>query len=605
MGRAESSLACAGALLDALAAGGVRHVCLSPGSRSTPLALAAARDPRLEVHLVLDERASGFQALGIAKATGVPAATICTSGTAAAAFLPAVVEASQSRTPMLVLTADRPPRLRGTGANQTVDQVELYGRYARAWLEPPVPATGDPAELDRWAEAGRAAVVAALGRGDAPAGPVQVNCPFDEPLVPAAPGTGDASAPTETEPVEVDAPEADLDAVGRDAVATLRDLGGRRGVILIGGLRHPSTLSVLSLGAILGWPVLAEPLSGLRIRGSADVGTALSAGTWLLGDPWLERHRPEVILQVGAAPTSRAAQALAGTAAQLVVLDRDHLDPDPEGRATLRLHHDAELFGALAWDRFRGPNATHEPPTPPATWLDAWRTADLVARRMLDRTLEADDRTSELRTARDLASFVPNGAALVVGSSTPVRDLDAAMAPRRPPLVWHEGDLVRFVANRGASGIDGSIATAAGVALAGVGPTYALLGDLAFLYDLGALAWLGRGSTPGPRANLVITVVRNGGGRIFSLLGQRDLPAAERALFETPHTADLAALCSAAGITHRGVIEGPALAPALERSAKEGGITVVEVTVDPDHDRDVRTRVRGAVRAGLERVDPS
>jgi 2-succinyl-5-enolpyruvyl-6-hydroxy-3-cyclohexene-1-carboxylate synthase len=603
MGRAESSLACAGALLDALATRGVRHVCLSPGSRSTPLALAAARDSRLEVHLVLDERASGFQALGIAKATGVPAATICTSGTAAAAFLPAVVEASQSRTPMLVLTADRPPRLRGTGANQTIDQVELYGGYARAWVEPPVPDAGDPAELDRWAEAGRAALVAALGSGDAPAGPVQINCPFDEPLVPATDGF--ASRPAEAARVDAPAPAADLDTVGRDAVDTLRDLGGRRGAILIGGLRHPSTLSVLSLGAILGWPVLAEPLSGLRIRGSAETGTALTAGTWLLADPWLERHRPEVVLQIGAAPTSRPAQALAGTADELVVLDRDHPDPDPEGRATLRLHHDPELFGALAWDRLRGPNASHEPPRRPAGWLDAWRTADLVARRSLDRVLETDRRASELRTARDLASFVPNGGALVVGSSTPVRDLDAVMAPRRPPLVWREGDLVRFVANRGASGIDGSIATAAGVALAGVGPTYALLGDLTFLYDIGALVWLGRGTTPGPGADLVLTVVRNGGGRIFSLLGQRDLAAAERALFETPHTADLATLCAAAGIAHRAVTEGPALAPALERSAREGGITVVEVTVDPEHDRDVRTRVRQAVRAGLERADPS
>ncbi|MEP6759537.1 MAG: 2-succinyl-5-enolpyruvyl-6-hydroxy-3-cyclohexene-1-carboxylic-acid synthase, partial [Actinomycetota bacterium] len=179
MGRGDVSLACATALVDALAGRGVRDACVSPGSRSTPLALALARDERIRVHVHLDERSASFFALGLARATGAPVAVTCTSGTAAAEYLPAIVEASQSRVPLVVLTADRPPRLRGTGANQTIDQTDLYGRYTRAYLEPPVPATAT--DTDRWFDAGLRACEAVTG---SPHGPVQVNCPFEEPLVP-------------------------------------------------------------------------------------------------------------------------------------------------------------------------------------------------------------------------------------------------------------------------------------------------------------------------------------------------------------------------------------------------------------------------------------
>src|SRR5262245_20495413 len=177
MGLGDISLACAAALVDALVEGGVRHACISPGSRSTPLALALARDERILLHVQLDERSAAFFGLGIAKATGGPVVLACTSGTAAAEFFPGVVEASQSRTPLVALTADRPPRLRGTGANQTIDQTDLYGRYARAYLEPPVPASPDDAAA--WRDAGRRAVGTATGPVP---GPVHVNAPFDEPL---------------------------------------------------------------------------------------------------------------------------------------------------------------------------------------------------------------------------------------------------------------------------------------------------------------------------------------------------------------------------------------------------------------------------------------
>ena len=582
MSLADDSLACAAALVDALVAGGVRHASVSPGSRSTALALALRRHGGVAVHVHLDERSAAFFALGIAKASGAPVALACTSGTAAAEYLPAVVEASQSRTPLVVLSADRPPRLRGTGANQTIEQEGLYGGYVRAFLEPPVPASASDAAA--WADVGARAVTAATGR---PAGPVHVNCGFEEPLVPegASPrATGGAPA---AEPAD---DGADRD-VARDAVARLvGTYAGARGVIAIGGLRPPATLALLSLGELLGWPVLAEPLSGLRVD-AATAGRSLGAGPWLAGSAaWLDEHRPEVVLQVGAAPTTRASQALAGAAETLVVLDRDHLDPDPDGRAALRLLADPELTAAVAWDAA----AAGDPPraADPA-WAAGWRTADLVARAAVDRTIDAWDEPFEGRIARDLAGFVPGGALLCVGSSTPVRDLDAYMAPRRMPLIWTRDDLVRYVANRGASGIDGFVSTVLGAATADVGPTYALLGDLTFLHDAGGFVWSARRSAPA-----VLVVVNNGGGEIFSLLPQRELPE-HRELFVTPHGTDLAAVSAAAGAGHERVGTARAFLPAVERAAREGGVRVVEVVVEPERNRARRGEVRDAVDAAL------
>ncbi len=580
MGLGDVSLACAAALVDALAHRGVRHACLSPGSRSTPLALALARDDRIQTHVHLDERAAAFFALGIAKASAAPVALACTSGTATAEYLPAVVEASQSRTPIVVLTADRPPRLRGTGANQTIDQTDLYGRYARAYLEPPVPTSA--ADAAAWHDTGLRAVAAATGT---PVGPVHVNCPFDEPLVPD--GEPVATAPSLVEETEPEARGIEGDAARESLEGFLATYAGHRGVITLGSLPPTRTLSLLSFGVLLGWPVLAEPLSGLRLD-AGRAGRALAAGQLLIGDPgWLERHRPDVVLQVGAAPTTRATQALVA-GSSLVVLDRMHLDPDPERRAERRIRVDPELFAALAWDAH-----AEDRPDAPEGWLEAWRRADLLTRATVDRMLDPWIEPFEGRVARDLAAFLPHGAVLCIGSSSPVRDLDTFMAPRRPPRMWTALDLLRVVGNRGASGIDGFVSTALGVAIADVGPTYALMGDLTFLHDAGALLWSGADDI-----DLVLVVIANGGGELFSLLSQRDLPEL-RDLFVTPHRVDLSTLCVAAGVGHERVLRSEDLLAAVQRAARAGGTRVVEVTIDPERGRDRRAEIRAAVARTL------
>ena len=575
---ADASLACAAALVDALATGGVRHACVSPGSRSTALALALARHERIRVHVHLDERSAAFFAVGLAKASGEPVALACTSGTATAEYAPAVVEASQSRTPLVVLTADRPPRLRGTGANQTIDQRELYGGYARAYLEPPVP--GAPTDIAAWRDTGRRAAAASLGPT---AGPVHVNCPFDEPLVPDGPSAG---MPTDhwTEPAtRASDPDTVLDAVA----AFQRTYAGARGVITVGGLVAPETLSLLSLGVILGWPVLAEPLSGLRLD-AGQAGRALAAGQFLLGDAgWLRDHRPDVVLQVGATPTTRATQALIASADHVIALDRDHLDPDPDRRAERRIVVDPEVFAAVAWDRrdeIRGAEGA---------WVDAWRRADLVVRASVDRALDAWEDPFEGRVARDVAAFLPHGANLVIGNSTPVRDLDAFMAPRRSSRIWTAPDLLRVYANRGASGIDGMVSTTLGVAAAGRRPTVALLGDLSFLYDASALLWSSRLSV-----DAVFVVPANGGGQIFAMLDQAALPELEE-LFVTPHPARIADVCVAAAVGHVLVDRASDLAPALERAMRADGVQVIEVPIDADRDRERRAELRTIAAAAL------
>ena len=565
MSLGDVSLACATALVDTLARGGVRHASLSPGSRSTPLALALSRHPDIEVHVHLDERSSAFFALGLAKALRRPVVVTCTSGTAAAELFPAVVEASQSRMPLILLTADRPPRLRGTGANQTIDQSRLYGPYTRSYIEAPVPASAD--DVAEWGVAGMQALNAC---GGVAPGPVQIDCPFEEPLMPEGDeiGPGGPAGWVMSEPEEANpAPSADEVAQVAEAIQ------GKRGLVVSGGSPwFPPGLTV-HLAERLGWPVMAEPPSDAR-----RPGQSLAAGQALAASPWMEEHGPELILQVGAAPTTRATQRLVGTALELVVVDAHHLDPDPYGHATLRLRSDPERLVA-ALDPM--------PLVPaPVAWLDDWRLADTTARRAMDEVLDRSEAVTELQTARDLPGAVPDGSTLFVGNSMPIRDVDYAMAPR-------EG--LRIIANRGASGIDGLVSTALGIGASDTGPAFALMGDLSLLYDAGALLWNGRRFPAG----LTIVVPNNGGGQIFATLDQQQLSEEEQRLFTTPHDLDIGALCATAGVGHALVSDVWAFEGALRHAESRGDLQVIELATDPARSIAQRHEVQSAVDDAL------
>ena len=562
MSLGDVSLACASVVVDELARGGMRDACQSPGSRSTPIALALDRHPDITLHVHLDERSSAFFALGLSKATGRPVAAACTSGTATAEFFPAVVEAFQSRVQLILLTADRPPRLRGTGANQTIDQVRLYGTYA-AYVELPLPE--EPVPDGRL----RMAVMDAMRAAAFPRIPVHLNMPFDEPLMPE-----DIEVAIDEKPVpDIPAAPAPFRRRVEEAEALAREASDRRGVVLIGGMIDVSAAdgTFFDLPSGLDWPVLAEPVSGGRLP-----GRVLSAGQALLGSPaWLAANAPDVVLQLGTAPTTRATQALVAGAERLVVIDTHFPEPDPESRATLRIRDDpASVVPELV--------ARSKPA--PEGWFESWQLADGVARRTLDATLDAYDEPTELRIARDLAAWMPPGGTLFVGNSMPVRDLDYAMAPRKG---------LRVLANRGASGIDGLVSTALGIAAADGGPTVALLGDLSLLHDIGALVWNGMG-----RIDLTIVVINNGGGTIFSFLPQRDLPEFSR-LFATPYGVDLSAICAAARSGHERVERIRDFNGALDRAAASGGVRLVEVIVDPSRNRAHHLEVQAAVDTAL------
>jgi 2-succinyl-5-enolpyruvyl-6-hydroxy-3-cyclohexene-1-carboxylate synthase len=545
-------------LVDELVRSGLTDACVSPGSRSTPLALALWRHPGVRVHVHLDERASAFFALGIAKASGRPVAVTCTSGTAAAEFLPAVVEAWMSRVPLVVLTADRPPELRGVGANQTIDQVDLYGRFPKWSIDAAVP--GDHPDERYW----RHLADEAVGQAErTPPGPVHLNLPFREPLVPERDVSPAPGASSQRPPAERLADRGDVERLAAEVAAS------ERGVVLAGSLRLPAP-SVVELAVAAGWPLLAEPTSGLRVPGS------LSAGQFLLADEaFASSHAPEIVLQVGAAPTSRAGLALVASAGRLVIVDPDHLVADPTRRASLTIHADPDTLALRALERTT--------PRGPTSWLTAWRDADAAARGAVDGLIDGWVEPCEGRVARDLAAAIPDGSTLVVGSSMPVRDLDAYMAPRSG---------LRVLGNRGASGIDGFVSTALGVAAAG-GRTVALCGDLSLLHDVGSLLWSARAGH-----DVVFVVPNNGGGTIFSFLPQKDLPELD-ALFTTPHKLDLGAVCAAAGAGHGRVEHAADLAPAVERTMAAGGVEVVEVPIDRASNVRRHAEVASAVAAAL------
>jgi 2-succinyl-5-enolpyruvyl-6-hydroxy-3-cyclohexene-1-carboxylate synthase len=564
-------------LVDELARAGVTDACLAPGSRSAPLALALAEHPRIRVHVHLDERSAAFFALGAAKRSGRAVVVVCTSGTAAANFHPAVLEADLARVPLLVLTADRPPELRGTGANQATDQLKLYGSAVRWFCEVGVPGD-DPGAGRYWRSLASRAWAEATGP---PAGPVHLNLAFADPLVPLGPPAAAEGARLGGEPAAGragGAPWTAAPAGVRSAdpgdVAGLAEAvrASPRGLLVAGWGADLDPAAADAFAAASGWPVLADPLSGAR-RGPA----AISTYDGLLRAPgFAAGHRPELVVRVGGAPTSKALTGWLDESVPQVLVDPSGGWADPARAAALRLTADpSELLAATASLLAPGGPASGPGPHPgagnvlstAAPWLGEWLEAERLAREAIDGLLDEWAEPFEGRVARDLVGWVPGGGTLVVGSSMPVRDVDAFARPR---------DGLRFLANRGLSGIDGFVATALGVAAATDEPVAALCGDLTLLHDASSLL----GAAGRPRGATLV-VIDNDGGGIFSFLPQAQLPPGLfEPLFGTPHGLDLTALAAAARVPARVVEKAADLVPALDAALARGGTQLLVVRSD-------------------------
>jgi 2-succinyl-5-enolpyruvyl-6-hydroxy-3-cyclohexene-1-carboxylate synthase len=569
-----------------LVAAGVADAIVCPGSRSTPLALALRTAAGLRVRVMLDERAAGFFALGLARTSGRPVVLLATSGTAAAEFHPAVIEAELSRVPLVVLTADRPTELRDRGAAQTIDQERLYGRAAKWFVELPL-FDGDPAtEAHVRSVAGRAVATAAAG----PAGPVHLNVPFREPLLPdgALDTAADNGAAHVTMPFT--SAIAGRPVLDEEVVAELAALLGRtpRGLIVAGPDDDPDLPAALAgLARATGFPLLADPLSGAR-TGPHDRSHVVSRADQLVRPGgWIEAHRPDLVLRTGALPTSKPIlQLLERTRPGLVVIDGDGGWREPALLPGTFVHADATATAHALTARL-GSNVRR------TSWTRDWLDAERAAVRAMDEWLAALDEPFEGAPFPALAAALPDGATLWAGNSMPVRDLDAWLPSTERAITVRS--------NRGANGIDGVVSTALGSAAATDVPVALVVGDVSFVHDLNALVAARLHSL-----SATIVLVNNDGGGIFSFLPQAQLgvppgsglPEHYEELFGTPHATDFAPIVTALGGEHRCVTHAD-LDAAIRESIGRPGVQVLELRTDRGRNVLLHRGVAAAVQRAL------
>jgi 2-succinyl-5-enolpyruvyl-6-hydroxy-3-cyclohexene-1-carboxylate synthase len=583
-------------LLEGLLAGGVRRAVVSPGSRSTPLVLAIGRaeaERRLDVTVVVDERAAAFFALGEGRFTNEPSLLVCTSGTAGAHYLPALVEAAESRVPILALTADRPPELRGRGAAQTIQQSGMYAHFVRRTFEVG-PAEPDPRAVDGLLRTGVLAVHAT--RWPDP-GPVHINAAFRKPLEPDGGEHPDVEALSRrvAETLRAglatpDLPTAVPPQTALDAVAERLDAAAR-GLLLLGPCgpaSAPSAEAVSALARATGFPVLAEATSQHRF-GAVHHGPALDVSEPLFASArFLERGAPDLVLQVGGAPTGRALGAwIADSGVERIVLAR-HGVPEAFNQAARIIIGDLEptLRGLVDRLAVRRQGQDDDPAAGAAPdWLEeVARAADHARSLATEDAGRAGSQGEAVRAAVDAA---PGGGVLIVGNSMTVRDVDLYVPARDRDIT--------VLAQRGAAGIDGLIAGAAGSAGASGRPTLLLLGDVSFQHDVGGLA------AAGVETPLAIVVIRNGGGRLFELLPVHGFPEVgptfER-YFLTPPVVNVALAAEAFGVQAVVAAGRREVYDAVNACLAGRGATVIDVPVGPDGAQALR-RLTAALDARL------
>jgi 2-succinyl-5-enolpyruvyl-6-hydroxy-3-cyclohexene-1-carboxylate synthase len=580
---ATANLRAARAMIAAFAAAGVRSAVLSSGARSGPLAVALDEQGDIRTYVVTDERSAAFFALGLARASELPPLVVCTSGTAAANYAPAVAEASLAEVPLLVVTADRPPEARGFGAAQTIRQTGMFGRHVCASREAAVPSVDGPPEAYYRALA-VSAYASALGT---PRGPVHVNLPFREPLLPIPLPTRNVVTSRAGERLQLAIGELRLASDQVDELAAhLRSV--ERGLIVCGPTSRPraTRAAIVALAIGTGWPILADPLSGLRSDEGIDGLVVEPHDVVLRNDGFRDRQRPDLVVRFGSLPTSKSLQrALETWRCEHVLFTTPHEWPDPQWLATTVIVCDpvAAAEDLAACLETAGPRQS----ALGSNWRLAWQNGAKRAREALERDLYSAPATFEGKAAHDLLRSLPAGSVLVVGNSMPIRDVDVFCSPFRSD--------VAVLGNRGANGIDGLLSTALGAAASSGSPTALLLGDLSFLHDVGALQLAARHRLP-----LLIVVVDNDGGGIFQMLPCAELGETFERCFLTPHGLDLLDAAKLGRFDTRRVTGDGDLARAVADWAARPRGMIVEVACDRQESAGMREQLLARAAAAVD-----
>ncbi len=589
-------------IVEELLRNGVDYFCISPGSRSAPLTVAAARHPRAKTMVCIDERGAAFHVLGYARATGKPAALICTSGSAAANYYPAVIEAATDRIPLIILSADRPPELRQTGANQAILQPNLYGEYAKWRFDLPCPGEQIPPQVllttvDQLVYQSRRA----------PAGPVHLNCMFREPLAPTeAPFGTDylesvtawqrrETPYTEYPPALSEPLEETIDGVAEALNATAR------GLLVVGRLNSPhETRAVQRLAEKLAWPVFADVASGLRI-GAPGENIIHFFDQLLLSERFAERHRPETVLHLGGQPVSkRWREFLERKRPEHYILVQDHPGrSDPTHSLTRLVESDIARFCQRISGKIRAAGNSR--------WRGGMARRSWKVQKTLESFLSSQSAVSEISAAYHLSRHIPPGSGLFLASSMPVRDMDMyacsleACAPAVSPrenlseLPNPEEHFLRVASNRGASGIDGTVASACGFAAGLDRPVTLLTGDLALLHDLNSLAQVASLAQP-----LVAAAINNGGGGIFSFLPISQFEDVFEPYFATPHRFDFRHAAAMFGLAYCRPQTNPQLIDAYLEALENRQSTLIEIRTDRAENRELHRQLQKEILSRLD-----
>ncbi|GCF08563.1 2-succinyl-5-enolpyruvyl-6-hydroxy-3-cyclohexene-1-carboxylic-acid synthase [Dictyobacter arantiisoli] len=582
------------AFIDELQRSNVHNIVICPGSRSTPLALAIAAHPGLKAWMHVDERSAAFFALGMARRLERPVAVVCTSGSAAANFFPAIVEARLTHVPLLILTADRPHELRENGAPQAIDQLRLYGTHVKWFAEVALPEASNAALRYIRTLADRVAALASA----VPAGPVHLNFPFREPLTPGPLADQPLPAEEQRDPIAwhgrphhqpyiavEDAPLGRLtSAACAQIIEQLKDV--THGLIIAGPYHDAAlTAPLLQLAQTLGYPILADPLSQLR-SGPHDHSLIVTGyDAFLRMDSFIGQHEPQVVLRFGAMPTAKPLLLYVKRYADCpqIVVDADGGWNEPTQLATQMVHADPALFCQDVEQGLRqlgqGHAVARDAVARDQAWLQLWLRTDRVTREALLTALRDFPDLFEGRVFTELSTLLPEGATLFAGNSMPVRDMDT--------FFWGDERAVRIVGNRGANGIDGIVSSALGTSAGsrsqdgeqeqeqGKTPTVLVIGDLSFFHDLNGLL-----AARLHQLDLVIVLINNDGGGIFSFLPQAAYPEHFEQVFGTPTGLDFQPVVQMYGGAYRQVADWNDFRQAFQQGVQSGGLHVIEVRTE-------------------------